>query len=300
MANLKDLKNRITSVKSTQKITKAMQMVAASKLRKAQERAEEARPYTEKMERMLATLADNIPQENAPGLLVGRKTADGTVVNDTHLIVVVSADRGLCGGFNSSIAKAVTQRVRQLKQDGTKVKLLTVGKKARDLLKYTCKDSLYEHFDTSEIKTISYKEANAVTSRVLELFDAGEIDSCTVVYNKFINAITQKVTFQHLIPMEMPKVEADEEADKFEGVYLYEPDEEAILEDLLPRNIAVQTYHAFLESSASEQGARMSAMDNATRNSGEMIKSLTLQYNRTRQAAITTELTEIVAGAESV
>jgi len=302
MANLKDLKTRIGSVKSTQKITKAMKMVAASKLRRAQERAEAARPYSMRMERMIVTLAENSSKDNAPALLVGHKDSDGNIKDKTHLIIVVTSDRGLCGGFNGNIAKATKQKITTLSKKGKAVKILTVGKKGFELLKGDHASKVIDNKLASETAQPEYFEAEAVAEKVIAMFEKGEIDSCSVVYNKFVNALTQIVTFQPLIPLDLSAVEAGiKEIDKGAiAVCDYEPSEEAVLSQLLPQNIATQIYHSYLESSASEQGSRMTAMDNATRNAGDMIDKLSLVYNRTRQAAITTELTEIVAGAEAV
>jgi F-type H+-transporting ATPase subunit gamma len=292
MANLKDLKNRIGSVKSTQKITKAMQMVAASKLRRAQERAELARPYSEKMERMITTLAASANPENAPALLTGNGK------EDIHLIVVMTSDRGLCGGFNSNLVRATKTKVRELEDDGKTVKLFVVGKKGLDQLSFGYGEKIVDRInDLGSKKQVEYSNADDIAARIIKLFDEGEIDVCHVVYNKFISVITQEITFQQLIPLE---ISGSEEETTSDAVYEYEPSEEAVLEELLPKNIGVQFYHSMLESAASEQGARMSAMDNATRNAGEMINKLSLVYNRTRQAAITTELTEIISGAEAL
>ncbi len=300
MANLKDLKNRISSVKSTQKITKAMKMVAASKLKRAQERAEAARPYTEKMERMLAALATKADPENSPALLSGRRDAAGDIADKNHLIIAVTSDRGLCGGLNSSLVRAIKQKITEMEGKGKLARLMIVGKKGWEQLKHGYENNVSERIDTSSQAKPEYVQSEAVANQVITMFEAGDIDSCSVVYNKFESALTQKVTFQQLIPLEMDGVLAEEAEDGVAAVYEYEPGEEEILSALLPRNIAVQIFHAQLENAASEQGARMTAMDNATRNAGEMIKDLTLQYNRTRQAAITTELTEIISGAEAL
>lgn len=302
MANLKSLKLRIKSVKSTQKITKAMKMVAASKLRRAQEKAEAARPYTERMERMLTTLAAKVNPDNAPALLSGRRDDEGNISDKTHLIIVATSDRGLCGGFNSSIAKAARNKAIELQNKGKKVKMITVGKKGYDQLKSLFKDNIIERIDTSAQKQPAYPFAGELTDKIIKLFEAGEIDSCSIVYNKFVSILVQKVTFQQLIPLGIPELTKanDNKSENAEASYEYEPSEEKILTDLLPRNIAIQVFHALLENAASVQGARMSAMDNATRNAGEMIKDLTLVYNRTRQAAITKELIEIISGAEAL
>lgn len=302
MANLKELKNRISSVKSTQKITKAMKMVAASKLRRAQERAEEARPYSQKMERMLATLAEGVNLDNAPLLLSGRRE-EGELVEKSHLIIVATADRGLCGGFNSSIVRAVKAKVQELEAKGKKVKILTIGRKGWEQLRVEYASYLVHQIDTHDNKQPEYKDAEAAAKYAIGMFEKGEIDACSIVYNKFVNALTQQVTFQSLIPLDISSLQDEGQevaANDNEAVYDYEPGEEAILQELLPLNIGVQVFHALLENGASEQGARMTAMDNATRNAGDMIDRLTLQYNRSRQAAITTELIEIIAGAEAL
>ena len=290
MASLKDLKIRIGSVKSTQKITKAMKMVAAAKLRRAREAAENARPYALAMEQMVTSLATSVADaDNAPKLLAG--TGD----DKTHLIVVATADRGLCGGFNSSIVKSVRAKVHELKAANKTVKLLCVGKKGREQLQ-TEFGNLFIDCPVELTKGgLNYQKAEDVVRQIIELFEAGEFDVCEVVFNLFKSPLVQEVTHQQLIPLALP-----EEAPESESVYEYEPDEESVLADVLPRNLGVQIFKALLENAASEQGARMTAMDNATRNAGEMIDKLTLQYNRTRQAAITTELTEIISGAEAI
>ncbi|PRY92611.1 F-type H+-transporting ATPase subunit gamma [Hasllibacter halocynthiae] len=289
MPSLKDLKNRIESVKSTRKITKAMQMVAAAKLRRAQDAAEAARPYAQRMEAVVGQLAQGVG-ENGPRLLVG--TGDDKV----HLLVVMTAERGLAGGFNSSIAKLARTRIDQLRGQGKTVKVVTVGKKGREQLRRDYRDLLIDHVDLSEVKRIGYEDAASIAKDVLNRFDAGEFDVCTIFYNTFESVISQKPTAQRIIPAEF------EGADDAQGgaIYDYEPSEEAILADLLPRAVATQIFAALLENAAGEQGARMSAMDNATRNAGDMIDRLTIQYNRSRQAAITTELIEIIAGAEAL
>lgn len=293
MPNLKDLKVRIRSVKSTQKITKAMKMVAASRLRRAQQRAKEAHPYAERMERMLSSLAVAIRGSDiAPPLLVGTNN------DQVHLLVVMTSDRGLCGGFNGSIVRATRKKIAELARQHKNVKLLCVGSKGYDQLKHGYERNIAGSIEGLSKKNVSFEDAENVAIRIREMFEAGEFDVCTVIYNRFKSAISQEVTFQQLIPLQL-----DEEAVAAQGtsaVYEFEPSEEAILRDLLPENLAVQIFHSLLESSASEQGARMTAMDNATRNAGEMIKKLTLQYNRTRQAAITKELIEIISGAEAL
>ncbi len=290
MASLKDLKNRIKSVKSTQKITKAMKMVAAAKLRKAQERAEAARPYAEKMDQVVSSLAAGFDgDENAPLLL------RGTGGDKNHLIVVMTSDRGLCGGFNSTIIRAVRKQIIALRGAGKNVHLLCVGRKGYDQLRMDY-DSIVAGRMPDVTKNLNYEQAQNVSTKLFEIFEEKEIDVVTMVYNKFKSAIAQEVTFQQLIPLEIKAIETETVPTPYE----FEPDPETILEDLLPRNLTVQAFRALLENNASEQGARMTAMDNATRNAGDMIDSLSLVYNRTRQAAITTELTEIISGAEAV
>jgi F-type H+-transporting ATPase subunit gamma len=289
MPSLKDLKIRIESVKSTRKITKAMQMVAAAKLRRAQEAAENARPYAERMEAVLGNLASGVADgPSAPRLLAG------TGRNETHLLVVATSERGLCGGFNSSIVRLARAHVGKLLGEGKTVKILTVGKKGREQLRRDMGDRLVGHIDFSSVKRIGYSEALSVSQDVLHRFNADEFDVCTIFYNRFESVITQVPTARQLIPAEF---EAGEAASR---QYEYEPDEETILADLLPRGIATLIFAALLENGASEQGARMSAMDNATRNAGEMIDKLTITYNRSRQQAITSELIEIISGAEAL
>ena len=289
MASLKDLKLRIKSVKSTQKITKAMKMVAASKLRRAREAAEASRPYATKMEGMIRRLAASVPVGTGP-LLLG-----GTGMDQKHLLIVCTADRGLCGGFNGSIMRAAKRKVVELQGQGKTVMLFCVGKKAFDLLPPELKPLVIARKSELAKKTVPYSVAERIGDKVLEAFNAGQFDVATIVYNHFKSAIQQIVTFQQLIPLPLP------EATNIEPIpYEYEPDEEEILADLLPRNVNMQIYKSLLESSASEQGARMNAMENATKNAGEMIKKLTLKYNRTRQANITKELIEIISGAEAV
>ena len=291
MANLKDLKNRITSVTSTRKITKAMQMVAAAKLRRAQEAAEAARPFAERMDVVLGNLARSVAgPSNAPKLLAG------TGSDQTHLLIVATAERGLCGGFNSSIAKLARQHAEKLLAEGKTVKILTIGKKGREQLKRDFSDHFTGHVDQSALKRIGYADAQAVAEDVLAQFNAGEFDVATVFFNRFQSVISQIPTAQQLIPAVFDDADADAPAVSYE----YEPDEEEILADLLPRNLGVQLFRAMLENGASEQGARMSAMDNATRNAGDMIDKLTIEYNRSRQAAITNELIEIISGAEAL
>ncbi|MGR3323525.1 MAG: F0F1 ATP synthase subunit gamma [Pseudooceanicola sp.] len=293
MPSLKDLKNRIESVKSTRKITKAMQMVAAAKLRRAQDAAEAARPYTERFNAVMAQLAGSVGgSDSAPKLL------SGTGKDDVHLLVVMTAERGLCGGFNSSIVKLAKSRAQALRSAGKTVKILTVGKKGREQLRRDFGDHLIAHVDLSEVKNIGYANAQDIAKQLLERFDAGEFDVATIFFNRFQSVISQIPTEQQVIPA---KFEAEEgEGDAAATLYDYEPSEEEILADLLPRGVATQIFAALLENGASEQGARMSAMDNATRNAGEMIDKLTIQYNRSRQAVITNELIEIISGAEAL
>ncbi len=293
MASLKELRNRIASVKATQKITKAMQMVAAAKLRKAQMAAEAARPYSERMAKVMANISAGMEgSENAPKLMAG------TGSDQTHLLVVATAERGLCGGFNSSIARLARDKARELMADGKTVKMLCVGKKGYDALKMEFSNILLDVVTFREIKNVGFDQASQVSEQVLSMFDAGEYDVATLFYSEFQSVISQIPTAQQLIPATVPVVEEEGEAEDIH--YEYEPGEEEILEDLLPRNISVQVFRAILENAASEQGARMSAMDNATRNAGEMIDKLTLSFNRQRQAQITKELIEIISGAEAL
>ena len=293
MPNLKDLKNRIASVKSTRKITKAMQMVAAAKLRRAQEAAEASRPYTERFNAVMAGLAASVGgSDSAPKLL------SGTGEDKVHLLVVMTAERGLCGGFNSNIAKKAKARARGLLAQGKEVKILTVGKKGRDALRRDMGNLLVGHVDLSEVKKIGYGDAQKIAQNVLNRFDEGEFDVATIFYAKFVNVVMQTPTAQQIIPA---KFDAEDGEDSGAStLFDYEPSEEAVLADLLPRGVATAIFSALLENGASEQGARMSAMDNATRNAGEMIDKLTIQYNRSRQAVITNELIEIISGAEAL
>ena len=292
MPSLKDLKNRIESVKNTRKITKAMQMVAAAKLRRAQDSAEASRPYTERFNSVLGALASaNAAGSGGPQLLVG------TGKDQTHLLVVMTAERGLCGGFNSNIAKLAKSHALKLLEQGKTVKILTVGKKGRDVVKRDLGKHFVDHIDLSEIKSIRYTDAQAISKSILDRFTAGEFDIATLFYSKFVNVVTQIPTAQQVIPASFD----DDGGTKTESVnYEYEPTEEEILADLLPRGVGTQIFAALLENGASEQGARMSAMDNATRNAGDMIDKLTIQYNRSRQAVITNELIEIISGAEAL
>jgi F-type H+-transporting ATPase subunit gamma len=296
MPSLKDLRVRIRSVQSTQKITAAMKVVAASRLRRAQEQAEAARPYAQRMERVLASLAARMAGlPSAPPLLVG------TGNDETHLIVVATSDRGLAGGFNASILREARRRIRELETAGKRVVILTVGRKGRDGLRRDYGRMIHDSLTDIGRRHLSFDEAQDVAQRVLVLFRAGAFDVCTIIYNRFRSAITQIVTAQQLIPFPIEtEGSLDAVSPATAGVYEFEPSEEEILDELLPRNLAVQVYTALLENAASEQGARMTAMDNATRNAGDMIGRLTLNYNRTRQAAITKELIEIISGAESL
>ena len=295
MANLKELRVRIDSVKSTRKITSAMKMVAGAKLRRAQEQAEAARPYAERMERVLSSLAANAADKpEAPPLLIGTGKAE------SHLIVVATSDRGLCGGFNSSIVRAVRHKIRELEADGKTVKLFCVGRKGRDILRREYGHLIVEYVDDIGRPKLTFDDALNITGRIPALFDAGEVDVCSISYNRFKSAISQFVTDQQLIPFPVPEADPDEADDGPRAIYEYEPEEDEILVELLPHNLSTQVFRALLENSASEQGARMTAMDNATRNAGDMIDRLTLQYNRTRQAHITSELIEIISGAEAV
>ena len=289
MPNLKDLKNRIESVKNTRKITKAMQMVAAAKLRRAQESAEASRPYTERFNAVLAGLAAAAGGSgNAPKLLAG------TGSDQTHLLVVMTAERGLCGGFNSSIVKLARVKAAELTAKGKTVKILTVGKKGREQLKRELGSLFVGHVDLSAVKRVGYEEAQGIAKDLLARFEAGEFDVCTLFFAKFNSVISQDPTAQQIIPASF---EGGAEAST---LYDYEPSEEGILADLLPRGVATQIFAALLENGASEQGARMSAMDNATRNAGDMIDKLTIEFNRSRQAVITNELIEIISGAEAL
>ena len=291
MASLDDLKKRIASVKSTQKITKAMKMVAAAKLRRAQESAEKGRPYSEKMNNIILNLSGGISdKENAPKLLSG--SGDDKI----HLCVVMTSDRGLCGGFNSNIIKKAKSYFAKLVEEGKDLKIITVGSKGNDQLKRAYGDKIIANISFKESKHANYFDAEKVGKMVIEKFEAEEFDVCTIFYNQFKNVITQIPQAQQIIPL---NVENSEE-DKSEDSYEFEPDEDEILSNLLPKNISTQIFKAMLENSASEQGSRMSAMDNATRNAGEMVDKLTIEYNRSRQAAITKELIEIISGAESL
>lgn len=297
MASLKDLRGRIASVQATRKITSAMKMVAAAKLRRAQEQAEAARPFAERMERMLASLGASVKgSPGAPALIAG------TGSDQTHLIVVATADRGLCGGFNANIVRRARQLIQALEADGKTVKILCVGRKGRDQLRRMYGSKIIATKEGIGRRAVAFAEADEIGETVRQMFDAGEFDICTIIYARFVSVIVNEVTVQQLVPAEPPPiVEGDAAEDDLGGaVYEYEPSEEAILADLLPRNVSIQIYRALLENAASEHGSRMTAMDNATRNAGDMINSLTLTYNRTRQAMITKELIEIISGAEAV
>ncbi|WP_269584300.1 F0F1 ATP synthase subunit gamma [Roseibium sp. Sym1] len=294
MPSLKDLRNRIASVKATQKITKAMQMVAAAKLRRAQEAAEAARPYAERMGAVLANLAVAFEgRDDAPKLM------SGTGNDQVHLLLVATAERGLCGGFNTNIAKLAREKARSLIKQGKTVKIICVGKKGYDALKRELGQHIIETIDLRSVKNVGFNNADEIGRKVMSMFDDGEFDVCTLYYSTFKSVIAQEPTEQQLIPAQFETTEEDAGAGA-NAVYEYEPEETEILADLLPRNISVQIFRALLENAASEQGARMSAMDNATRNAGEMIDKLTINYNRQRQAQITTELIEIISGAEAL
>jgi F-type H+-transporting ATPase subunit gamma len=288
--SLKDLKNRIATVKSTRKITKAMQMVAAAKLRRAQDAAEQARPYTERFNAVMAGLAASVGgSDTAPKLL------RGTGEDQTHLLIVMTAERGLCGGFNGNIAKLAKSHAAKLAAAGKTVKIITVGKKGRDAMRRDYSDKFVGHVDLTEVKRVSYGDAQKIAKDVLARFDAAEFDVATIFFARFENVVSQIPTATQIIPAKF-----EEAAEGPSTIYDYEPSEEAILADLLPRGVATQIFAALLENGASEQGARMSAMDNATRNAGDMIDRLTIQYNRSRQAKITNELIEIISGAEAL
>ncbi|WP_019994889.1 F0F1 ATP synthase subunit gamma [Aureimonas ureilytica] len=297
MASLKDLRNRIASVKATQKITKAMQMVAAAKLRRAQEAAEAARPYSERIASVMRNIAGAMEGGDVASPLMA-----GTGKDDTHLLVVFTSDRGLCGGFNAQIVRLVREHVRRLEAAGKVVKIISVGKKGTDIMRRDFGSKIVARLDHSGHRTANFAEAEAVADMVMDLFAKGEFDVATIFFSAFENVITQRPTAQRIIPADVGVTDGESAAPVAEGgaLYEYEPEPEAILEDLIPRNIKVQVFRALLENAASEQGARMSAMDNATRNAGDMINKLSISYNRQRQAQITTELIEIIAGAEAL
>ncbi|MGL4445432.1 MAG: F0F1 ATP synthase subunit gamma [Alsobacter sp.] len=291
MASLKDLRNRIASVKATQKITKAMQMVAAAKLRRAQLAAEAARPYAERMNAVLANVAGGVVGASAPPLLAGNGK------DNVHLLVVFTAERGLCGAFNSSIARLAREHANKLLAEGKTVKIICVGKKGYDILKRQFARQIIDTIELRNVRTMGFGNAEPIARRIIAMYEAGEFDVATIFFSRFRSVIAQIPTAQKVIPAEIPEQVPSAGS---QSTYEYEPGEAAILETLLPRNIAVQVFRALLENAASEQGARMSAMDNATRNAGEMIKKQTMQYNRTRQAMITKELIEIISGAEAL
>ena len=305
MPSLKDLRNRIASVKATQKITKAMQMVAAAKLRRAQEAAEAARPYSQRMGEVLANITTAVGDGgDAPALMTG------TGKDDTHLLVVCTAERGLCGGFNSQIARLARDTARKLQGQGKTVKILTVGKKGYDILRREFASLIIDRIELREVKQVGFANAHAVAEKVIGLFNDGEFDVCTLIYSEFKSVISQIPTAQQIIPAAAPaetgekadgaKAEKAEKTDLGGAIYEYEPEPGEILSDLIPRNIAVQIFRALLENAAGEMGAKMSAMDNATRNAGDMINKLSITYNRQRQAQITKELIEIISGAEAL
>tara|TARA_B100002003_G_scaffold197131_1_gene187498 strand:+ start:712 stop:1605 length:894 start_codon:yes stop_codon:yes gene_type:complete len=297
MPSLKDIKTQINSVGSTKKITSAMKMVAASKLRRSQEKAEAARPYSSRLEEMLTSLASSAL--SGEGII---KLLTGTGKDDNYLVVPVSADRGLCGGFNSSINKETFKLMKSLEDQNKKVQLLTIGKKSRDFFNRIMKEKIIENFVDTNVSGTGYEAALKISNKLQELYFEGTFDKCILIYNKFKSVISQEVTQQQLIPLDVSSKSDDKNENEItdNSIYIYEPDEETILQDLLPKNVSIQIFKVLLESDAGEQGARMAAMDNATRNAGEMIDSLTLKYNRTRQAFITKELIEIISGAESI
>ena len=291
MPSLDDLKKRIKSVKSTQKITKAMKMVAAAKLRKAQENAEKGRPYSQKMQNIILNLTRSISDpQNAPKLLVG------TGIDKTHLCVVLTADRGLCGGFNSNICKLAKSSFKKILSEGKNLKIITVGSKGLDQIKREYEKYIVKKFSFKDKKQITFKEAEIIGNEIINLFKKNEFDKCILFYNNFKNVITQIPQAQQIVPADKTPIKENEESLSYE----FEPEEDEILEDLLPKNISTQVFKAFLENAASEQGSRMTAMDNATRNAGDLVDKLTIDYNRSRQASITKELIEIISGAESL
>ena len=295
MPSLKDLRNRITSVKSTQKITKAMKMVAAAKLRKAQESAEKGRAYSEKMNQIINNLKSSINEgSSAPKLLAGNGKSN------VHLCVVITADRGLCGGFNTNICKKARDYFNRIIEEGKTLKIISVGSKGADQLKRNFKDYIIEQISYKNLKTITVNEASELTSKIITMYEKEEFDICTIFYNKFKSVISQEPQAQQIIPVENDENDNLEASDTSDVQYEFEPEEGEILEHLLPQNITTQIFKAFLENAASEQGSRMSAMDNATRNAGDLIDKLTINYNRSRQAVITKELIEIISGAESL
>ena len=297
MPSLKDYRDRITSVKSTRKITSAMKMVAASKLKKAQENAEASQPYAQTMAKIMARVAGNVNLGgNVPKLL------SGTGRDDVYLLVVMTSDRGLCGGFNANLVRFAKRQINDLRNQGKTVKVITVGRKARDMMRMGYSNLVIHHESIAAGPQLTFDDANKISARVLDLFEAGEFDVCRIYYNTFQSILVQKPTEQQVIPFSLPENSAgnDNEVDDIGAPYDFEPEQEKILEALLPRNIGVQIFQALLDSAAGEQAARMTAMDNATRNAGDMINKVTLQYNRARQAYITKELIEIISGAEAV
>ena len=292
MPSLDDLKKRISSVKSTQKITKAMKMVASAKLRKAQENAEKGRPFSEKMNNIILNLSNSITDKDS-----AYKFLVGTGKNNVHLCVVITADRGLCGGFNTNICRKAKSYFENILKDGKTLKIFTIGSKGHDQLKRAYSQYIIEKINYKNVKKLTYNEAEDVAKKIIKLFNDSQFDICTIFYNKFKNIITQTPQAQKIIPIESP---TKTEEKKSESFYEFEPEEDEILNDLLPRNISTQIFKAFLENAASEQGARMTAMDSATRNAGDLVDKLTINYNRSRQAAITKELIEIISGAESL
>ena len=296
MATLKDLRNRIKSVKSTQKITKAMKMVAAAKLRKAQDRAEKGRPYSDKMNVIITNLKNSITDiDSAPKLLVGNKKSQ------KHLCIVMTADRGLCGGFNTNICRRARLFFNEVLGSGKELKIITIGSKGHDQIKRVFGKYVIDKISFKDLKQISINESDEVTTKVIDMFNRDEFDVCTIFYNKFKSIMSQEPQAQQVIPiLSTTKENLQEEGSENQSQYEYEPDQEEILENLLPKNISTQIFKAFLENAASEQGSRMSAMDSATRNAGDLINKLTINYNRSRQAVITKELIEIISGAESL
>jgi F-type H+-transporting ATPase subunit gamma len=295
LPNLKELKNRQVSVKATQKITRAMQMVAAAKLNKAQESAQRARPYATKISNVMSNLLSSVDEGSAPQLMIGNGN------DNIHLLVVATADRGLCGAFNSNIVKLANQEIKALLSNGKQVKILCIGKKGYDLLRRNHNDKIIDFISLKEVKNVSFNEAELIGSNILKRFEEGEFDVCKLFYSNFKSVISQIPVAQQLVPLSFEAEQNSEESSISDNaIYDYEPEESDVMEELLPLNLKVQIFQGLLENAASEQGSRMSAMDNATRNAGEMINKLTLQYNRTRQAIITKELIEIISGAEAL
>jgi F-type H+-transporting ATPase subunit gamma len=295
MPSLDDLKKRIASVKSTQKITKAMKMVAAAKLRKAQEAAEQSRPYSDNMKNLMDSISRGfVPTDNSRNLLTGSDE------DKTYLLVLFTSERGLCGGFNSQISKALREKVVDLQKENKTVKIICIGKKGYDIVKRQYGDQIVDTVDLSTVKSIQYEDAKKISDKIIKMYFDAEFDKCLIFYNKFKSVISQIPTEQQVVPAEIVENDNDENISRDNSFFEFEPNEKEILEELLPLNFAVQIFKALLESSASEQGSRMSAMDNASRNASDMIDSLTLFYNRSRQAVITKELIEIISGAEAV